>query len=55
MLIHKLVKATPGNVLQQTVKYDILMLHGVASFRVLIVGKTSKRRRIHAMRRVHEN
>jgi hypothetical protein len=54
VLIHKPLKAIPGKVLQQTMKHDILMPHGVASFRVLIVGKTSKPRRIHAMRPVHQ-
>jgi hypothetical protein len=41
--------------LQYAVKDAILVLHGAASFRVSIVGKTSKHRRIHAMRLVQQN
>ena len=55
VLIHKPSEALPRHMLQSAVEYAILMQHGVASFRVLIVGKTSKPRRIHAMRLVHQN
>ena len=55
MLIHKSIKTVPRHLLQYAVKHAILMLHGVGPFRVSIVGKTSKHRRIHAMRLVQKN
>ena len=55
VFIHKPGEAAPRHMLQHRVEYAILMQHGVASFRVLIVGKTSKPRRIHVMRQVHQN
>jgi hypothetical protein len=53
--VHQPLKTMPGHVLQYPVKYAILMQHGVAPFRVANVGKTSKHRRIHAMRPVQQN
>jgi hypothetical protein len=55
VLIHKPIEAMPGQLLQYPVKHAILVQHGVVPFRVLTVGKTSKHRRIHAMRLVYQN
>jgi hypothetical protein len=55
VLVHKSIETLPRHMLQYAVKDAILVLHGAASFRVSIVGKTSKHRRIHAMRLVQQN
>ena len=53
--IHKPIQYRPGHQLQNRMEYCIVMGHGVAPSRVLIVGKTSEHRRIHAMHHVHKN
>jgi hypothetical protein len=55
VLFHKSIKTVPRHLLQYAVKHAILVQHGVGSFRVANVGKTSKHRRIHAMRLVQKN
>src|SRR5215204_4394562 len=55
MLFSNLLQLMPRHVLQYTVKYAILMQHGVDSFRVSNAAKRSKCRRIHAMHTVHKN
>jgi hypothetical protein len=53
--IHQPIQDVPRHELQQCMKYCIVVTHDVAFSLILIVGKTSKPRRIHAMRLVHQN
>src|SRR5690242_9813292 len=55
MPLHKSVETIPRNMLQQSMKYAILMQHGLILPRVPNVAKRLEYRRINAMRLVHQN
>src|SRR3954471_3159265 len=54
VIFHKSVEPIPRNMLQQPVKYAILMQHGLILFPVQNVAKRLEHRRINAMRLVHK-
>src|SRR4051794_3566670 len=54
VIFHKSVEPIPRNMLQQPVKYAILMQHGLILFPVQNVAKRLEHRRINAMHLVHE-
>src|SRR4051794_38736966 len=54
VIFHKSVEPIPRNMLQQPVKYAILMQHGLILFPVQNVAKRLEHRRINAMHLVHK-
>src|SRR3954447_19743681 len=54
VIFHKSVEPIPRNMLQQPVKYAILMQHGLILFPVQNVAKRLEHRRIKAMRLVQQ-
>src|SRR4051794_28448192 len=54
VIFHKSVEPIPRNMLQQPVKYAILMQHGMILFPVQNVAKRLEHRRFKAMRLVHK-
>jgi len=55
VLFHKLIKLRPRNLLQQAVKNDILMRHGVDPFHVQMIRNQLNRSRINAVHFLKQN